>query len=368
LRPLAEGRDSMKTNEAKVLVVDDEVSTIKLLRRMLEQSGFNSIYCTDDPTKVFDLQFEHKFHLIILDLNMPTLDGFRVLEKLQTNSQVNCPCTLVLTAESQQEYKYRALRMGANDFLPKPFDHLELIARVNNLIKVKIAHDLLADQNTVLGQTIENNTCELASAHKELYDSRIQIVRTLSRAAEYRDNETGLHIVRMSKMAAVIGRQAGMSEEKQLLLLNASPMHDIGKIGIPDNILLKPGKLTPDEWEIMKNHTKIGADILAKGDSELLCVAHQIAISHHEKYDGKGYPYGLKGENIPLVGRITALADVFDALTSVRPYKKAWPLEKTFTYIRNHTSTQFDPWLVNVFFNCIEEIIEIKELYPEPTP
>jgi len=357
----------MNIYEAKILIIDDDISNIKLLNRTLEQRGFNGVSSTGDPTKVFHLQSQHRFHLIILDLNMPKLDGFQVLKKLQEDYQQNGPCILVLTAQSQQEYKYRALSMGANDFLAKPCDQVELLARVHNLIKVKIAHDLLGNQNTILEQRIENSQSELASAHNELYNSRLQSVRILSRAAEYRDNETGLHIIRMSKMAAVIGRHAGMSEEEHTLLLNASPIHDIGKIGIPDSILHKPGKLTPVEWKIMKSHTKIGADILQNGCSDLLRMAYEIALYHHEKYDGSGYPQGLCGEDIPFVARVTALADVFDALTSERPYKNAWPLDQTYTYIRNHSGTQFDPRLVDIFFDCIEGIIEIKEKYAEQT-
>ena len=191
-------------------------------------------------------------------------------------------------------------------------------------------------------------------------------MRHLGRAAEYRDNETGLHIIRMSKIAAMLAKEAGMSEYKCDLLLNASPMHDIGKIGIPDNILLKPGKLEADEWGVMQTHAKIGSDILSGDDSDLMKMAHDVALTHHEKYNGKGYPNNLQGEEIPIVGRITAIADVFDALTSERPYKKAWSVEKAMDLIKRESGQHFDPQLVKLFIKILPEVLLIMKEYSEP--
>jgi putative two-component system response regulator len=197
-------------------------------------------------------------------------------------------------------------------------------------------------------------------------ETRMEIIRRLGRAAEYRDNETGLHIIRMSKFSEILGRTAGMDADWCEMLLNASPMHDIGKIGIPDRILLKPGKFEPEEWEIMKTHAAIGAEILSGHHSDLMEMARVIAITHHEKWDGTGYPNGLKGEDIPLVGRIVALADVFDALTSERPYKKAWSVEDALGYLLENRGMHFDPNLVGVFEKVLPEILAVREQYAEP--
>ena len=212
---------------------------------------------------------------------------------------------------------------------------------------------------------VDERTKALRIAHTALQQNRLQIVRTLSRAAEYRDNETGNHIIRMSNTSVLLGNAIGLDEEQCELLLNASPMHDIGKIGIPDGILLKPGKLQPNEWEIMKTHTQIGAHILSSDDSNLMLMAKEVALTYHEKWDGNGYPGGLKGRSIPLVGRICALTDVFDALTSARPYKKAWPLEKAVAYMKEESGSHFDPELVTHFITLLPQIIEIYKKYAD---
>jgi len=350
---------------ARILVVDDEATNIKLLRAVLASAGYKDIHSTQEPENVCQLQREFNFHLVILDLNMPKVNGFQVFESLKREFPKNMPCVLVLTAQHQPEYRIDALQLGANDYVTKPFDQLEILARVNNLVRLKLAEEELILQNARLDEQVLVKTNELRNAHRKIYESRLQVVRKLGRAAEFRDNETGDHILRMSQISALIGQKIGMKENEYQLLLNASPMHDIGKIGIPDHILLKSSKLTPDEWQVMKTHTTIGAAILASDDCDLLSMAQVIAISHHEKYDGSGYPHGVKGQNIPLVGRITALADVFDALTSERPYKKAWSLDKALVYIQEHSGTQFDPELVDVFFESIEEVVVIKDSYAE---
>lgn len=344
---------------ASILVVDDEAANVKLLEKVLKMKGYGNVIATQDPLKALPLYCEHKCDLILLDINMPKLDGYGVMEQLKAESGDDMPAILMLTAQSSQEFIQRALNNGARDYVTKPFDIDELMARVSNMLQVQMAHKYMLHQNEILERKVQSRT-------QEIYDTRMQVVRCLGRAAEYRDEETGLHIVRMSKMSAVMGRAMGMSDEESDLVLNASPMHDIGKIGIPDSILLKPGKFEPHEWEIMKTHAQIGADILAEGDSDLMIMASEIAVSHHEKWDGSGYPNGLSGKDIPLVGRITALADVFDALTSVRPYKEAWTVEKSVDLIKGESGKHFDPDVVKIFLEKLEEIISIKEEFSEP--
>ena len=355
----------MNNKLAKILVVDDEPTNVKLLERVLELGKFERISSEQDSTKVVSAHEKNNYDLIILDINMPIMSGFDVIEALNKRDDLTMPSILVLTAQHQLDFKHKALQMGANDFLTKPFDQVEVLARVNNLTNVQLAHNMLSDQNAVLDELVRVRTQELARANDDIYKSRLLIVRKLGRAAEYRDNETGLHIIRMSQIAALLASRLGLSATESEEILNAAPMHDIGKIGIPDEILLKPGKLDPDEWEIMKTHTVIGADILDDDDCELLKMAKEIAISHHEKFDGSGYPYGLKGDEIPLSGRITSLADVFDALTSERPYKKAWDLAETITYIKDHSGSQFDPKIVQVLIENLKDIVEIKYKYAE---
>ena len=357
------------SNELKtacILAVDDELPNIKLLERMLAAKGFARVLSTQDPRQVLSLVQDNDVDLILLDINMPYMDGYQVMAQLQSEIPDGLPPILVLTVQHAQDFRQRALDSGARDYVTKPFNVDELFLRMKNLLEVHQANKHISHQNAVLDERVRQRTEELELAHEQLHISRLQVVHRLGRAAEYRDNETGLHIIRMSKMAALIARQAGMSEEQCDLLLHAAPMHDIGKIGIPDHILLKPGSFEPKEWEIMKTHAQIGADILAGDDSPLLNMASNIALTHHEKWDGSGYPNGLKGEVIPLIGRITALADVFDALTSERPYKEAWSVGDSLSWIKGESGKQFDPVLVEHFLTIFGSIVEIKNQYAEP--
>lgn len=344
---------------ATILIIDDEPANVKLLERTLRTFGYAGLVSTTDPRNALGLLQQHDVDLVILDLNMPYMDGFEVMAQFKALGREDLPPILILTAQSEQEHRVRALQGGAHDYVTKPFAVEELLARVRNLLQVQLYHKSMRGRNQWLEQRVSERT-------RELYDTRLQIVRRLGRAAEFRDNETGLHIIRMSQMSTVLAEAAGMSAEECEILLNASPMHDIGKIGIPDHILLKPGKFEPYEWEIMKNHATIGAEILSGDNSELLTMACVIALNHHEKWDGSGYPKGLKGEEIPLAGRIVALADVFDALTSVRPYKKAWSLEASLEYIDDNRGKHFDPQLVDLFRARLDPIIAIKEKLAEP--
>lgn len=358
--------DALNPKNAHILIVDDEASNVLLLERILGVAEYKNVQSTVDSRKVVEMFRQQPFDIVLLDLNMPFMDGYEVLEKLQAEPNINMPMVLMLTAQHAQEYRQRALDNGALDYVTKPFNAEELLSRIRNLVDVKLARDFIHKQKEILEQQVAQRTHELELRTTELHETRLQVVRRLGRAAEYRDNETGLHIVRMSKMAAALGKAAGMSDYDSDLLLNAAPMHDIGKLGIPDNILLKPGKFEADEWAIMQTHAQIGADILSGDDSELLKMAEEIALTHHEKWNGKGYPKGLAGEDIPLTGRLCALSDVFDALTSVRPYKKAWPVEKAVDLIKEESGEHFDPRLVELFIQLLPEMIAIKDQYAEP--
>ncbi len=343
---------------AKVLVVDDDAANVRLLERLLRSAGYECIRSTTRSVEGLQLYAEDPPDVMLLDIKMAGLDGFEVLRRLRS-IEPDYPPVLVLTGDLQHETRLKALEAGARDHVTRPFNVPELLSRVRNVAEVRILERLLRSEKALLAQRVAERTIELNA-------TRLEVIRRLGRAAEYRDNETGLHILRMSKMSRLIGRAAGMSEAEAELLLNASPMHDIGKIGIPDNILLKPGKLDAAEWTIMRTHPTIGAEILGGHPSELLRTATEIAISHHEKWDGSGYPRGLSGEAIPLTGRVVALADVFDALTSKRPYKQAWSVEDALREVRRLRGSHFDPGVADAFEAVLPEIVAIKTQYAEP--
>ena len=350
----------MAIKSSKILVVDDEPANLRLVEKILQNAGYQYIELVSDSRKVVEKYLQQGSDLILLDLNMPCMDGYEVMQELQALKQEVLPPIMVLTAQQAREFRIRALDLGARDFICKPFDQIELLARVRNLLEAHRFQQSLHARKGELERLVQERT-------RELHDTRLQIVRKLGRAAEFRDNETGNHIIRMSKIAVLLAEAAGMNEYECDLLLNAAPMHDIGKIGIPDKILLKNGKFEPEEWEIMKTHTLIGADILAGDSSEVLKMAQSIALTHHEKWDGTGYPVGLAGEDIPLVGRITAIADVFDALTSERPYKHAWSLPQAIEYIRVNAGTHFDPVLAAQFLDLMPQIQQIINEYSDPS-
>jgi putative two-component system response regulator len=291
-----------------------------------------------------------------LDIRMPELNGFQIMGQLKIIHQHAYLPILVLTSEEDRETRLRALETGAKDFLHKPFDKIEVLMRIRNLLEASLLNKAMSRHNETLEEIVKIRTGELK-------ETQFDVVHRLARAAEYRDNETGSHIVRMSHYATVLGRACGMSEEECDILFHATPMHDVGKLGIPDRILLKPGKLTVDEFAIMKQHTVIGANLLSGSQSAVLQMGEVIALTHHEKWDGSGYPNRIAGEDIPLIGRICAIADVFDALSSKRCYKGPWPLEKTLNEIRSHAGTQFDPRLVTLFDELLPVIIDIQRTY-----
>ncbi len=345
-------------SSARIFIVDDELTNIKLLDKTLSINGYTNIVPLQDPREVITRYTEQRPDLILLDLNMPYLSGFDVLDRLKELNDPLLPPVLVLTAQKGREFLLEALKKGARDYLTKPFDITELAARVRNMLEVHNAHKIVHEQKDTLDEMVRERT-------NELLQTRLQVVQKLGRAAEYRDNETGQHIMRVSHMAVLLAENFGWCEADSETLLHATPMHDIGKIGIPDKILLKPGKLDLDEWTIMKTHTTIGAHILDGDDSDLLRLGREIALTHHEKWDGTGYPSGLREEEIPLSGRIAALVDVFDALTSDRPYKKAWKIDDALALLRENRGSHFDPDLVDLFNKHLPEILRIQHEFLE---
>ncbi|MBI5451393.1 MAG: response regulator [Gammaproteobacteria bacterium] len=349
------------TKDSVILVVDDEPANVKLLQKMLAAQGYRNVITTNDPRDALPLYQQHHVDIVLLDLNMPYMSGYEVMHQLKEQLHEDFLTILILTAQNDRDSRLQALQAGARDFITKPFDHQELMTRLQNNLESRSLHLAVRDQNKLLEEKVRKRT-------KELRDTRLEIIRRLGRAAEYRDNETGLHILRMSNYSALLAKAAGFDERMCELVLQASPMHDIGKIGIPDAILLKPGKLTLEEWTVMKTHPVIGAEILSGHNDDLMVCAREIALNHHEKWDGSGYPAKIAAEQIPLTARIVAVADVFDALTTSRPYKHAWTVDEAVRQINDTSGSHFDPMLVGHFNNVLPELLAIKQRYAEPEP
>ncbi len=332
-----------KIKDQKILVVDDEETNVRLLARILQRAGFVNYQTLTDSRQVVAEFVQFRPDLVVLDLHMPEMDGFQVMEALAPlRSEDLLLPILILTADVSPEAKRRALGVGATDFLPKPFDTVEVMLRIRNLLEVRYLHSRLKQNNQVLEVRVQERT-------RELEMSRYEVLERLALAAEFRDDTTGEHTRRVGRMAGVIATELGLSPSEVSLLQEASPLHDIGKIGISDQILLKRAPLTDAEREIMKSHTQIGARILSGSEFPLMQLAEQIAASHHEWWDGNGYPHNLAGDAIPLGARITALADVFDALTHERPYKTEWGWTKATSEVLSLAGTQFDPAVVAAF-------------------
>ena len=318
-------------------MVDDEPANLQVLRDMLREH-YRLLFAKDGP-KALELAAREKPELILLDVMMPGMTGYQVCAQLKATPATSAIPVIFVTALADVEDEAQGFAVGAVDYITKPVSPAIVKARVRthlSLVRVE-----------------------------ELRETRLQIVQRLGLAAEYKDNETGLHVIRMSHYSRVLALAAGFSEAQAEELLNAAPMHDVGKIGIPDAVLRKPGKLDGEEWEVMKQHAQIGADIIGEHPSGLLRMAREIALNHHEKWDGSGYPRGISGAEIPVEARIIAIADVFDALTSERPYKKAWPVEEAVQLLREQSGRHFDPELVELFLGQLPAILEIKERWAE---
>ena len=332
-----------------ILIVDDVPDNISVLGNILADYNLKA---ANSGAKALEIASRFRPDIILLDIMMPEMDGYAVCTRLKRNLHTKNIPVIFVTAMDEVTDEARGFELGAVDYITKPISPSVVRARVKT-------HINLYDQNKALEHLVRERT-------KELNKSRLQIIRRLSLAAEYKDNETAIHVIRMSYYCKVMATAIGMSNAEVELILNASPMHDIGKIGIPDNILSKPGKLNAQERSIMEQHTEIGARIIGEHDNPLLDMARTVALTHHEKWDGTGYPQGIKGDKVPLVGRIVAIEDVFDALVSKRPYKKAWPIEKAVAVIKKESGKHFDPEIVDVFMANKDEIIELAQLNSDP--
>ncbi|TGK59213.1 response regulator [Leptospira wolffii] len=321
----------------KILVVDDEAANLQVLKQIL-QDDYKLLFAKDG-LKAIELAISEKPNLILLDVMMPGLTGHETCKRLIEEPATSRIPVIFVTAMAEEEDEADGFASGAVDYITKPVSPAIVKARVKTHLSL-----------------VRN---------EELVETRLQIIQRLGLAAEYKDNETGLHVIRMSHYSKTLASALGYSNDYAEKILHASPMHDIGKIGIPDNILQKPGKLTPEEWEVMKRHPNIGAEIIGDHDSNLLQVAKSIAQNHHEKWDGSGYPNGFQGEGIPIEARIVALADVFDALTTERPYKKAWEISDAIEFIRMESGKHFDPNLVPVFLDQMPELLKIRDRWAE---
>ncbi|OLC55524.1 MAG: two-component system response regulator [Acidobacteria bacterium 13_1_40CM_4_69_4] len=329
--------------DARILIVDDQEANTRLLENLLGRSGYTNLKTTTNPREVPALYAEFSPDLILLDLVMPGLDGFGVMEALRGLVPVATYLpVLVLTADITSEAKERALASGAKDFLTKPFDPAEVLLRIRNLLETRWLHLRLQDRNRMLEARVSART-------EDLEEAQIEILERLALAAEYRDDLTGRHTQRVGQHAGVLARARGLADDQVTLIRRAATLHDVGKIVIPDYLLLKPVNLGPEEFEVLKAHTTIGARILSGSRFPLLQMAAEIALAHHERWDGKGYPEGLRGEAIPLPARIVAVVDAFDELTNDRPYRKAISRQQALEILERGAGSQWDKRLVETF-------------------
>jgi putative two-component system response regulator len=348
-----EGVMALEAHNATVLIVDDVPSNIHVLGSLLSRDYVVKV-ATDGIQALRSTMSEPRPDLILLDVMMPDMDGYEVLRQLKDHPVTRQIPVIFVTAKGEIDDETRGFDLGAADYITKPIVPRIVEARVRT-------HLALHDQHRDLENRVRQRT-------QELDESRLHLIACLGRAANYRDNETGLHVQRVGRSAYELALRAGMAVAEAELLLYAAPLHDIGKIGIPDPILFKTSKQDPEEWRIMQTHVEIGARIIGDVPSDLLQMARTVALTHHERWDGAGYPHRLTGEQIPLVGRIVALADVFDALTSERPYKRAWPAEEAFALIRQESGRQFEPRLVTLFLEMDAELRMIRRKFQDDEP
>ncbi|WP_079433333.1 HD domain-containing phosphohydrolase [Zoogloea sp. LCSB751] len=343
-----------------IVIVDDtpiNLTLIQALVRKLTPAG-TEIHAFVSPVEGLQWCGENEPDLIIVDYMMPDINGIEFIETIRRRHPADAVPILMVTAAHEKEVRYQSLSAGANDFLTKPIDRHEFDPRVRTMLALRDSHKRMRSWNDDLRDAVIHKTAEIVARERET-------VTRLARAAEYRDPETGAHIVRMAHYSELIARHMGLDAEYCERLLSAAPMHDVGKVGTPDHILLKPGRLTDEEMVIMRRHATIGHDILSGSSSPMIQMAAEIALNHHEKFDGSGYPAGLAGEAIPLCGRIVAVADVFDALTSSRPYKLAWELERAVSFLKDGRGSHFDPVCVDAFLERWPAVLTIRERYQD---
>ncbi len=348
----------------KILIVDDEKLNVDLIEAFLIPHGYEILraYNGDEALEII---FKEQPDIVLLDVMMPGKNGFEVTEAVKNNPETIDIPVLLVTALSDRESRIRGVDAGADDFISKPIDKTLLIARVRSLLKIRAFNMLQKEYRKSLEKEVSKLTEDLQKMYDKLKQAYQDTIYRLSLAAEFKDEDTYNHIRRVGYISREVSKALGLDKNLQELIFFTAPMHDIGKIGIPDDILFKPAKLTKEEFEIMKQHTLIGAKILGGSDVDYLKTGAIIALNHHEKFDGSGYPNGLKGKEIPIEGRVVAIADVFDALTSRRPYKEPFPIDKSLKIILDSRGTHFDPDVVDAFFSVKNTILEIKEQFKD---
>jgi len=354
----------------RILIVDDEAPNRDLLEALLESLGHKSEKACYGIEALAKMKLD--IDLVLLDVMMPGMDGFEVARRIREDPVNGDVPIIMVTSLTEKKDRLRAVEVGANDFISKPIDKTELKVRMTSLLNMKEAQDAIKEYSAKLEEMVTKRTADLrkaledmAEAQRRTKEAHLDTIRRLAIAAEYKDEDTAAHIHRMSKYSALIAQGLNLPPGEVEVIRHASPMHDVGKIGIADSILLKPGKLDEDQWKVMKEHAIIGSRILDGSSSSVVQAGEVIARSHHEKWDGSGYPQGLSGEDIPLWGRICAVADVFDALTSNRPYKKAFSNKKALEIMREGRGTHFDPRALDVFFEGLDQVFAIQAEYRE---
>ena len=346
----------MNVENMRIISIDDNKTNLLIIESYAKILNLE-IESFLNPKEALEASFEKEYDLVIVDYMMPEINGLEFIQSFRQNNQ-STPIIMLTAVGDDMNLQIKALEYGANDFLSKPINAPAFKARIINMLKLRKSQLLLQDKALLLQDEVKLATIRLK-------ESEYETLQMLGKTAEFKDPETNAHTQRVAYYCKLLARAYGLDENLQDIIFYASPFHDLGKIGIPDNILLKPGKLDDDEFSIMKNHAKIGYEILKGSKSKYLKAGGVIAYNHHEKYDGTGYPNGLKGESIPIFGRITAVADVFDALTSSRPYKKAWSLEEAFDFLIEEKSVHFDPKLVDLFIENKNEVIDIHNKFKE---
>jgi len=346
----------------QVLVVDESPLNIALLERVLPDLKVSG---ASDSATVFDLLDRVPPDLVLLDTTTPRFDGFEICRRIKAHRQWRDIPVILATEPNAPEKETMGLMLGAVDCVSKPFHPAVVRARVRTHLSLSLARRQLARQNQLLEAEVKKRTEQLERALQQIKDASMETIIRLSRAAEYKDEDTGTHVLRMAHYAGVIARQLSIEEGAVDVLMRAAPLHDVGKIGVPDRILMKPGALTAEEFEVIKTHPEIGARLLAGSRSAIIRLAEVLALTHHERWDGRGYPRGLARDDIPLPGRILTVADMFDALVSRRPYKEPFPIPKSLDIIRQHRGTALDPEVVDAFFRAESEIIEIKTAFED---
>ena len=343
----------------QVVIVDDNPVNLKLMESLVQKTGDCTPLVFQDSAQGLAWCLDNVPDLVIVDYMMPPPDGLEFIRRFRAHPLNADIPVLMITADHEKETRYTALESGANDFLNKPLDVAEFRARLRNMLALRRSQKALADRAAWLAEKV-------AEATEEILEREREMIMRLSRAAEFRDPETGAHIQRMANYSLLTARALGLSREEQDALLRAAPMHDVGKIAIPDHILLKPGRLDDQEMAIMRTHAEKGYEILQGSKSALLDTAALIALTHHEKWDGSGYPRGLRGEETPILGRIVAVADVFDALTTERPYKPAWEIGRAVQFLRDGAGTHFDPACVEALLHDMDAILAIQHRFHQP--